>query len=84
MGRNTTEGACDKAAFLTVIIAAAIFVKKILQTINSVDDYSGYSRAHHIALRLQKASKASVGLKLRMSAADKGLVISILPCDYNL
>ena len=84
MGRNTAEGACDKAAFLTVIITAYILVKKILQTINSVDDYSGNSRTHHIALRLQKTPEASLGPEIRMSAADKGLVIPVLPCDYNL
>ena len=84
MGRNTAEGASDKTAFLTVIITSDILVKKILQTIDSVDDYGGYSRAHHIALRSQKSSKASFGLKIRMSAADKGFVIPVLPCDYNL
>jgi len=84
MGRITAEDACDQAAFLTVIITTYIFVKKILQTVNSVDDYGGNTRAYDISLRLEEASEPPAFSVPGMSAADKGLITPVLLRDYNL
>ena len=83
MGRNTAEGASDKTAFLTVIITSDILVKKILQTIDCVDDDGGDSRTYHIALRSyelsdHRPSGCVILIKTRVPAADKGLIGPVL------
>ena len=88
LGRSTAEDACDESAFFAVVITSDILVKKILQTIDCVNDNGGYTRTYNIALRSEYVGKPSFRLLSRqilcMSAADKGFIGSVLLCDYNM
>ena len=88
LGRSTAEDACDESAFFAVVITPDILVKKILQTIDCIDDDGGDSRAYYIALRSYELSDhmpsgCAILIKSRMSAADKGLICPVLFRDYN-
>ena len=88
MGRSAAEDACDESAFFAVVITPDILVKKILQTIDCVDDDGGYSRAYYITtgsyeLSDHGPSGCVILIKTRVPAADKGLIRPVLFRDYN-
>ena len=54
--RNTAEDTGQKTAFLFVIITSYIFMQKILQTIDGIDDDGRYACAHHIPMGSEQSS----------------------------